>query len=116
MKDALFEKIESLLEIDKNGKYKVLDIGSGQGDFLGRLSDALAPESFLVGIDAIENSVESAKGKYPNLEFHCEKFSDSLSFGDNSFDIVVSVDTLECILNKEAFINEIRRVLAPGGK
>ena len=116
MKNALFEKIESLLELDRNRKYKVLDVGCGQGDLLGRLSSSIESGSYLVGIDEAENLVENAKETYPSFEFHREKFTDSLSFNDDSFDIVVSVDTLECIPNKSALINEIHRVLTPGGK
>lgn len=116
MKNALFEKIASLLDLDRNRNYKVLDVGCGHGDLLGRISDSIGHESYLLGIDEAEHSVESAKESYPNLEFRREKFTDSFSFNDNSFDIVVSVDTLECIPNKSALINEIHRVLAPGGK
>ena len=116
MKEALFEKIESLLDIERNKNYKVLDLGCGQGDFLGRLSNAMAPDSLLVGIDALAKSVESAKGRFPILEFHCEKFTDILDFEDNTFDIVVSIDTLECIPDKSALVTEISRVLSPSGK
>ncbi|GJL64136.1 MAG: SAM-dependent methyltransferase [Nitrospirales bacterium] len=116
MKFALFKKITSLLELDRNTKYKVLDIGCGQGDLLGQLSSSMDSESYLVGIDEAEHLVESAKESYPNLEFHREKFTDSLSFKDDSFEIVLSVDTLECIPNKSALISEIHRILTPGGK
>lgn len=116
MKSALFEKIRSLLELDPNSEYKVLDIGCGQGELLGTLSSSMKTGSYLLGIDEKERSIESAQQNYPNLVFHCEKFTDSLSFKDDSFDIVVSVDTLECISNKTALINEIHRVLKPGGK
>ncbi len=116
MKNALYEELESLLELDLIMKYKVLDIGCGHGELLGFLASSMNPESALVGIDEIENSVESAKENYPHLEFLREKFTDSLSFEDDSFDIVVSVDALECIPNKNALIDEVHRVLKPGGK
>ncbi|MCP4273636.1 MAG: methyltransferase domain-containing protein [Gammaproteobacteria bacterium] len=116
MKNALYEKLESLLELDLNRKYKVLDIGCGHGELLGHLSDAMNSESVLVGIDEIENSVEGAKENYPHLDFLREKFTDSFSFEDDCFDIVVSVDALECIPNKSALLDEVHRVLKPGGK
>jgi len=116
MKNDLFEKIASLLDLDRNRNYKILDLGCGQGDLLGLLSSLVGPESYLVGIDDAEHFVESAKVSYPNLEFHREKFTDSLNYTDDSFDIVVSVDMLECIPNKSALINEVHRILTPGGK
>lgn len=116
MKNALFEKIESLLELDRKRKLNILDIGCGQGDLLGRLFSSINPESYLVGIDESVKAVKSAKENNPSIEFHNEKFTDSLSFDDDIFDIVVSVDTLECIPDKSALVNEIHRVLLPWGK
>jgi hypothetical protein len=51
--------------------------------------------SLLTGIDEIENSIRSAKENHPDIEIHYEKFIDSFCFEDDSFDVVVSVDTLE---------------------
>ncbi len=116
MKNALYEKLESLLELNLNRKYKVLDIGCGHGELLGHLSGSMNSESVLVGIDEIENSVERAKENYPHLEFLHEKFTDSLSFEGDSFDIVVSVDALECIPNESALLYEVHRVLNHGGE
>ena len=116
MKEPLYEKIESLLDLDLNNSYKVLDIGCGRGELLGHLSRTIGSKSFLVGIDEIEDSIRSAKDNYPHIEFRREKFIDSLGFEDNSFDVVVSVDTLECIPNKTALLDEIFRILKPGGK
>ena len=116
MKKTLYEKIESLLDLDLNKRYKVLDIGCGCGELLGYLSGSMDSGSTLVGIDEMENSIRSAKENYPHIEFHREKFIDSLCFEDNSFDIVMSVDALECIPNKIALLDEVFRILRPGGK
>ena len=82
---------------------------------MGRLSSSISPESYLIGIDESEKALKTAKENYPSIEFHHEYFTDSLSFDDDSFDIVVSVDALECIPNKSALIDEILRVLSPDG-
>ena len=115
MKDALFKKIRSLLEFDSNHEYRVLDIGCGKGELLGKLSHSMKTSSYLLGIDENKNSIEDALKNYPNLEFFCEKFKGALKYKDNSFDIVLSVDTLECISSKTLLINEIHRILKPGG-
>lgn len=116
MKQSLHEKIESLLDLDLNRSYKVLDIGCGRGELLGYLSGAMDSASTLVGIDETVDSVKSAGENRPNLEIRREKFIDSLCFEDDSFDIVISVDALECIPNKVALLDEVFRILRPDGK
>jgi SAM-dependent methyltransferase len=116
MKKSLYEKIESLLDLDLSTRYKVIDIGCGRGELLAYISGSMNSGSILVGIDEKEESVESARDSYPNIEFRCEKFIDHLGFEDNSFDIVMSVDALECIPNKAALLDELFRILRPGGK
>lgn len=116
MKKTLYEEIGSLLNLDVDRKYRVLDIGCGRGELLGYLSDSMDSKSILVGIDEMENSIRSAKENYSNIEFHREKFIDTLRFEDNSFDIVMSVDALECIPNKVKLLDEVFRILRPGGK
>ena len=99
-----------------NRRYKVLDIGCGRGELLGHLSGLIDSGSNLVGIDELEPSIRYAKENYPYIKFRHEKFIDSLRFDDNSFDTVMSVDALECIPNKIALLDEVFRVLRPGGK
>ncbi len=115
MKDSLFGKILSLLDLESRKRYDVLDIGCGQGDLLGRISASVTPESTLVGIDAMQKPIVHARESYPRIDFHQEKFVDSLSFPDAAFDIVLSVDTLECISDKKALVAEVARVLRPTG-
>lgn len=116
MKNSLFEKILSLLKFESGKQYDILDLGCGSGDFLGRISNTVAPESTLIGIDAMKKPIGHAQESYPNINFRYEKFVDSLLFPDACFDIVVSVDTLECIPNKSALIAEVARILRPTGK
>jgi SAM-dependent methyltransferase len=116
VKDDLFKKLLSLLDFESGKRYDILDFGCGRGDLLGLISDTVAPESTLVGIDAMENPINHARELYPNIDFRHEKFIDSFSFPDACFDIVVSVDALECIPNKSAFLAEVARILRPTGK
>ncbi len=115
MKKPLCDKIESLLELDIDKKYKILDIGCGRGELLENLANSVDPGSTLIGIDEMSSSIKYATDNWPRLEFQCQKFIDSLPFGDSTFDIVISVDMLECIPNKAALLNEVKRVLKPDG-
>ena len=116
MKKALYEKIVSLLDLDSTKSYNILDVGCGWGDFLGSPPDTIDSKSKLVGIDEMEHSINEAIESYPGIEFRHKKFIDSLCFDDNYFDIVVSIDTLECIPNKTALLDKVFRILKPDGK
>jgi ubiquinone/menaquinone biosynthesis C-methylase UbiE len=115
-KTRVFEKALSIFDLPPGSEWRVLDLGCGKGEFLGHLSQLVAKSSELIGIDAMENSIAQAKRDYPSVEFICDKFTDRISFPDASFDIVVTIDTIECIKDKDALINEIHRVLKPRGK
>lgn len=116
MKIPLFEKAMSILDLAPDTDYQVLDFGCGQGEFLHALSGRIGPGSRLVGYDAMEKSIAIAQARYPNAEFICERFAEELPFSDASFDVFVTIDTLECIKNKQALLSEIHRILKPGGK
>ncbi len=116
MKTTLFDEILSLLELAPERQYDILDLGCGTGDLLARISGNVAPGSNLVGIDAMRRHIDHAKKSYPGVDFRQEKFVDSLPFSDAAFDVVVSVDALECIPNRTALVAEVARVLRPGGR
>jgi len=83
---------------------------------LGAISAILPKGSTLIGIDAREKVIDDARGLYSNIDFRHEKFVDSFNFPDAGFDIVISVDALECIPNKTAVVAETNRILIPDGK
>lgn len=116
MKQLLNEKLLALIEIDADRRCAILDFGCGSGQLLEGLSKVVSKQTKLVGIDADKKVVDQAKTRLLNIDFRHYKFIDLLSFPDASFDIVISVDTLECIPEREALVNEIHRVLKPNGK
>jgi SAM-dependent methyltransferase len=115
MKTVLFEKAVNLLKLNKAVDYHVLDFGCGKGELLGLLSGSVGANSRLVGYDATEASIAGARANYPDLEFICDRFVRDLPFADASFDLVVTIDTLECLTNKEALVKEMHRIVKPGG-
>lgn len=115
MKNALHEKIISLLNLQKKHSYSILDIGCGNGALLHALSQHVAPTSHLVGIDASKAAIKTAQATNPGLDLQQYTFVTTLPFPDEHFDIVLSVDTLECIPHKELLLHEISRVLKPHG-
>jgi ubiquinone/menaquinone biosynthesis C-methylase UbiE len=116
MKDQLNEKLLHLLDLKPTQNCDILDFGCGSGELLGTIHDILPESSKLIGIDSSEKSIKEAKNNYPFIDFHHEKFVDAFNFPDASFDIVISVDTIECVPNKPALISEINRMLKKDGK
>jgi SAM-dependent methyltransferase len=115
VKQPLLDKLAEIVGTAPVEPYRILDFGCGAGHFLGAFSKVLHPGSEFVGIDSIEESVQNAQTYYPHINFVHQKFTESLPFPEHSFDYVVSVDTIECIPNKSALVQEFHRVLKPGG-
>jgi 2-polyprenyl-3-methyl-5-hydroxy-6-metoxy-1,4-benzoquinol methylase len=95
----------------------VLDYGCGTGYGANMLAETA---NSVVGIDKTEDVIQHAKVNYEqtNLTFERTKPAEesSLSFGEDTFDLVVSSQVIEHVLDVDAFFSEIRRVLRPGGR
>jgi SAM-dependent methyltransferase len=92
---------------------QVLDAACGEG-YGSRLLAARAAR--VHGLDLSEEAVAHARRRYPadNLSFECGNAID-LSFEDDSFDAVVSFETLEHLEEQDQLLSEFRRVLRPDG-
>jgi SAM-dependent methyltransferase len=90
---------------------RVLEIGSGAGSLLA----ALAQSGHEVrGVEANPARVDEARRWYPALQIDLVHGA-RLPFDDGAFDVVVSFDVFEHIPDSDAHLEEVRRVLAPGG-
>jgi SAM-dependent methyltransferase len=116
MKEALLETVLSSLDLKPGESYDILDFGCGSGDLLNRISSIVSADSTLVGIDAIEESITAAQALNPIVDFRHEKFVDTFTLADSSFDIVASINTMECIPDRAALLAEVARILRPNGK
>ena len=99
---------------------KVLDVGCGFGGTSRYLADKLGPKAEVTGITLSPNQVkrgtELAKERgLSNTNFMVMNALE-MEFPDNSFDIVWACESGEHMPDKEAYINEMMRVLKPGGK
>lgn len=98
----------------------ILDIGCGGGRALKKLS-ALVPEGRLFGVDYAETAVECTKeenqadvatGKLTVVQGSVS----NLPFADNTFDKIFSIESYYFWPNLQQDVQEILRVLKPGGK
>lgn len=107
-------------QMDLYSKYiskdsKILDVGCGYGRTLNELY--CSGYKNLYGIDFSKNMIERGKKQYPyiNLKLKQDK---SIEFEDDYFDSVIIFAVLTCIIDDNEqllLINEIKRVLKPGG-
>lgn len=92
---------------------RVLDIASGEGYGSAMLAKKAA---HVTGVDISGEAVSHAKEKYKasNLEFR-EGSCAAIPLPDACIDVVVSFETIEHHYEHEAMMQEIKRVLKPGG-
>lgn len=90
---------------------RLLDAGCSYG-YATRFYAAKAKQ--VVGIDLDELHVAVGKAKYPSIEFVCGAV-ESTPFVSESFDCVVMTDVLEHVPDRKRALNEVYRLLKPGG-
>jgi ubiquinone/menaquinone biosynthesis C-methylase UbiE len=91
----------------------VLDLGCNTGfgsEIMAETADSV------IGVDVSEKALEVAKQKFnkPNITFQ-KNDGVSLPFDDNTFDVIVSFQVIEHIVNYDNYIHEIQRVLKQDG-
>ncbi len=107
------------ISVDVDDGAKVLDVGCGVGGTSRYLAKKM-PNAEVTGITLSPNQVKRAtelaeEQNVPNAKFTVMNALE-MDFPDNSFDIVWACESGEHMPDKEAYINEMMRVLKPGGK
>ena len=95
---------------------QVLEVGSGRGGGASYLARYHQPAKVL-GVDYSSKAVSLSRrihNKVPQLEF-LEGDAEKLPLDDECFDIVFNVESSHCYPSMDAFVNEVVRVLRPGG-
>jgi methionine biosynthesis protein MetW len=98
--------LESIARLVPQGA-RVLDLGCGDGTLLAHLRDTRGCTGYGVEID--DSKVHASLQRGINvLQLNLE---DGLAtFGDNSFDLVLQIDTLQHLRNAETMLRETARV------
>lgn len=104
-------RYSSVLDIVKNKV--VLDVAAGSGYGSALLASVAAS---VTGIDINKEAIQYAKKNYghKNINFIVGSATE-LPVNDESYDVVVSYETIEHIEDYKGFLREIKRVLRPDG-
>ncbi|WP_102128139.1 class I SAM-dependent methyltransferase [Deinococcus planocerae] len=105
-------RVDELLAL--RGNEALLDVGTGPGDFPGRLRDQ-GHRGRLVGVDLSPGMVEHATAFHPGVEF-VQASADALPFPDASFGVLTARHMLYHVPDVPAALAEFARVLRPGGR
>jgi len=89
----------------------MLEIGCGEGRGVGLLLNLVERYS---GIDKINEVVNKLAIAYPEATF-TQSLIPPLNFPDEKFDSIISFQVIEHIKNDKQYLEEIARVLKPGG-
>jgi arsenite methyltransferase len=97
---------------------RVLDVGSGPGFLACEMAGAVGSSGAVHGIDISESFLAMARRRcadQPRVKF-CEGEAAWLPFGDGTFDVAVSTQVYEYVADVDAALDELFRVLRPGGR
>jgi SAM-dependent methyltransferase len=98
----------------------VLDLGCGAGTDLLIAAQRTGPGGRVIGIDMTPTMLERARASaremgLANVELH-ESLIEALPVDDGSVDVVISNGVIDLVPDKDAVLDEIDRVLRPGGR
>jgi SAM-dependent methyltransferase len=93
----------------KPGEY-ILDLGCGDGQLSKRIADSGAS---VLGVDTSAEMIAAARERWIEAE---QASAESLPFGTGVFDAVFSNAALHWVRNQDGMLEEVHRVLKPGGR
>ena len=105
---------ETLRRLPMTPTSRVLDVGCGTGELLRRLR-AKYPNAALAGIDPVPAMLSVAADKLSGNEDLRVGYADTLPWKAGSFDVVVSCNMFHYITHPVAALQEMARVIRPGG-
>ncbi|MDW7772822.1 MAG: methyltransferase domain-containing protein [Desulfobulbaceae bacterium] len=112
-KKACENMMEMLMAFLPEKKGRILDIACGKGATTAYLQNYY-PVGDIMGIDMSAKQIEVAQANAPGCTFMQMSATD-LSFADESFDSVISVEAAFHFNTREDFLKEACRVLKSGG-
>jgi SAM-dependent methyltransferase len=94
---------------------RVLEVSCGHGGGASYIMRALHPASY-TGLDLNPAGIDFCRQRHnlPGLDF-VQGNAEKLPFDDQSFDVVINIESSHCYRSLSRFLAEVARVLRPGG-
>ena len=94
---------------------RVLDVATGDGDFISLLKKTLGDYDSFIGIDVSGEEIEAAKKNMGEAAEFFEMDAENIEFEDGYFDTVCVANSLHHLEDVGLVLGEMKRVLKPGG-
>ena len=92
--------------------FNVLDTGCDNGTFLNRLKQNIFYHN-MHGIDI--SPVAKRKSEKLGIKVSLQDLNQNLSYKDNSFDLIISLQTIEHLYFTDTYLREMKRILKKNG-
>lgn len=105
-------------QIDFKKNSRVLELGCGGGKFWWKNKENIDENLDITVSDFSKSMLKIAKSKLKNINSNFkfqEINAESIPYDDNTFDIVIAQHMIYFVPDIEQALNEIRRILVPGG-
>lgn len=103
-----------IAELQFRGDEKILDLGCGDGVLAAELAK-FVPDGFVLGIDASENMIETARKDHAGANVRFELFDINTIDFESEFDLVFSNATLHWIKDHGKLLKDVFKALKDKG-
>lgn len=107
-------KINNAKQIIQNLVFrKCLDVGCASGYMISEIATEY-PKATFFGVDVYDKAIKYARLKYPHIKFYLAS-AEKMPFKKNSFDLIISYETIEHVQDPQGFLSEIKGMLKKDG-
>lgn len=108
------EQIDRIIQyIPQMDNVHILDIGCGNGKMLGYLQEKTG--AYIHGFDYSEEAIKTAQFLFPNNSEFREGIIGEIDYLEESFDVIISMDTMYFANDMTAFVAQVKKWLKHSG-